>query len=40
MIQQIVRQSSINSENSMLMEAFEVVIKMVSHLGYKETESM
>ena len=40
MIQQIIRQSTISSDNTMLAETFEVILKMVSHLGYKDTETM
>ena len=38
MILQVVKQSCINTENTLLNEALEVVNKMVSNLGYKEFE--
>ena len=35
-VMQIVKESHINTENSLLVEALEVVNKMVANLGYKD----
>jgi len=35
-----VRRSTISTENTILGEAMEVILKMVSHMGYKEGDCM